>query len=118
MRQVYIGESHEAALKEAKVAYDVHSWAFLYLWDVFGEATEHAYLKDWDAQRNGGGVLVGTVDEVREQVEQQLETTGADYFVANFSFGDLTDEQVMRTAQAFSDEVMPKVRGATSAQVR
>jgi alkanesulfonate monooxygenase SsuD/methylene tetrahydromethanopterin reductase-like flavin-dependent oxidoreductase (luciferase family) len=117
MRQVYIGESHQTALEEAKAAYDVHSWAFLYLWDVFGEAKEHAYLKDWDAQRNGGGVLVGTVDEVREQVEQQFDTTGADYFVANFSFGDLTDEQVMRTAQAFSDEVMPKVRGATRSKV-
>jgi alkanesulfonate monooxygenase SsuD/methylene tetrahydromethanopterin reductase-like flavin-dependent oxidoreductase (luciferase family) len=109
MRQVYIAESHEQALREAKAAYEVHSWAFLYLWDVFGEAESHSYLKDWDAQLAGGGLLIGTAAEVREQVEQQLDTTGANYLVANFSFGNLTDEQVMRTATAFSEDVMPKV---------
>ncbi|HLG10156.1 MAG TPA: LLM class flavin-dependent oxidoreductase [Dehalococcoidia bacterium] len=115
MRQVYIAETHDKAFEEAKAAFDKHAWAFLYLWDVFGEAQEHAYLKDWDAQIAGGGVLVGTASEIREQVEQQLDLTGANYFVANFTFGDLTDEQVMRSATAFTQEVMPRIGPASRA---
>ena len=115
MRQVYIAETHEQALREAKAAYDVHSWAFLYLWDVFGEAQEHAYLKDLDAGIAGGGLLFGTAAEVREQVERQLDATGANYFVANFTFGNLTDEQVVRSATAFTEEVKSKVRPSSSA---
>jgi len=117
MRQVYIAESHDKAMKEAKAAYDKHSWAFLYLWDVFGEKELHAGLKDWQGQLDGGGLLIGTPEEIREQVEQQLDVTGANYFVANFSFGDLTDEQVMRSATAFTTEVMPKVKAPASTLV-
>lgn len=114
MRQVYIAESHEEAMREAKAAHALHTEAFLYLWSVFGEAHEHAYLKDWDGQLASGGLMVGTPSEIQEQVEQQLTVTGANYFVCNFAFGDLTDEQVMRSTEAFATEVMPKV-GATSA---
>ena len=114
MRQVYIAEKHDAAMKEARAAHAKHTEAFLYLWDVFGEAHEHAYLKDWEGQLQMGGVVVGTPSEVREQVQQQLEVTGANYFVCNFAFGDLHDDQVMRSTIAFATEVMPKITAASA----
>lgn len=107
VRQVYIAEDYEQAMREARRAHDRHKQSFLYLWNVFGEADRHAWLKDWDAQLRAGGLLVGTPSQVREQVLQQLDVTGANYFVANFTFGDLTDEQVMRSIGLFATEVMP-----------
>jgi alkanesulfonate monooxygenase SsuD/methylene tetrahydromethanopterin reductase-like flavin-dependent oxidoreductase (luciferase family) len=109
MRQVYVAENREQAMREAKTAHAQHSWAFLYLWDVFGEAQAHAYLKDWEGQMQMGGVLVGTPAEIREQVQQQMDLTGANYFVANFAFGDQTDEQVLRSIGLFTTEVMPHI---------
>jgi len=114
MRQVYIAEKHDRAMQEARAAHAKHTEAFLYLWNVFGEAHEHAYLKDWEGQLQMGGVLVGTPSEVREQVQQQLEVTGANYFVCNFAFGDLRDDQVMQSTIAFATEVMPKVEAAAT----
>jgi alkanesulfonate monooxygenase SsuD/methylene tetrahydromethanopterin reductase-like flavin-dependent oxidoreductase (luciferase family) len=107
VRQVYIAENHDDAMREARAAYEKHKRSFLYLWDFFGEAEHHAWLKDWDGQLKVGGLMVGTPSEIREQLLEQLDVTGANYFVTNFTFGDLTDEQVMRSIELFATEVMP-----------
>jgi len=109
MRQVYVAEDHERAMREARAAYAAHRERFLYLWAQHGQAESHAYLKDIDLQLGSGGLLIGTPAEIREQVAAQLDVTGANYFAANFTFGDLTDAQVMRSIALFAEEVMPHV---------
>jgi alkanesulfonate monooxygenase SsuD/methylene tetrahydromethanopterin reductase-like flavin-dependent oxidoreductase (luciferase family) len=63
--------------------------------------------------RLGGVALAGSPASVREYLDEYL-TTGANYFVASFQWGDLGHEQAMRSIELFTTEVMP--RYATAAR--
>jgi len=56
--------------------------------------------------RLGGVALAGSPAAVREYMDEYL-TTGANYFVCSFQWGDLTHEQAMRSIELFATEVMP-----------
>jgi alkanesulfonate monooxygenase SsuD/methylene tetrahydromethanopterin reductase-like flavin-dependent oxidoreductase (luciferase family) len=57
--------------------------------------------------RLGGVALAGTPAAVREYMDEYL-TTGANYFVCSFQWGDLSHEQAMRSLELFATEVMPR----------
>jgi hypothetical protein len=48
-------------------------------------------------------------------VERHLATTGANYFVGRFIFGNLGFEPAARSLELFSAEVMPRFRDAEAA---
>jgi alkanesulfonate monooxygenase SsuD/methylene tetrahydromethanopterin reductase-like flavin-dependent oxidoreductase (luciferase family) len=56
--------------------------------------------------RLGGVALAGAPAAVREYMDEYL-TTGANYFVCSFQWGDLTHEHAMRSLELFATEVMP-----------
>jgi alkanesulfonate monooxygenase SsuD/methylene tetrahydromethanopterin reductase-like flavin-dependent oxidoreductase (luciferase family) len=56
--------------------------------------------------RLGGVALAGTPAAVREYMDEYL-TTGANYFVCSFQWGDLGHAQAMRSIELFATEVMP-----------
>jgi hypothetical protein len=43
-------------------------------------------------------------------VADQMRATGANYFVGQLAFGDLTQEETLRSIALFSREVMPRLR--------
>jgi hypothetical protein len=45
-------------------------------------------------------------------VNKQLAESGANYFVGQFAFGNLSLEETLRSIALFSDEVMPMLRRA------
>jgi alkanesulfonate monooxygenase SsuD/methylene tetrahydromethanopterin reductase-like flavin-dependent oxidoreductase (luciferase family) len=57
--------------------------------------------------RLGGVALAGSPVAVREYMDEYL-TTGANYFVCSFQWGDLTHAQAMRSLELFATEVMPR----------
>ena len=57
--------------------------------------------------RIGGVALAGSPTAVREYMDEYL-TTGANYFVCSFQWGDLTHAQAMRSLELFTTEVMPR----------
>jgi len=54
--------------------------------------------------------IMGTPQRCIEQLHTLREVMGIDHFNANFWFGDLEHEQVLRSMQLFHDEVMPAFR--------
>ena len=66
-------------------------------------------LRDFEGNTQRGGVIVGTPSEVHERLAGQLEASGANYVAANFTFGDLRNEQVMNSIGLFATEVLPKL---------
>jgi alkanesulfonate monooxygenase SsuD/methylene tetrahydromethanopterin reductase-like flavin-dependent oxidoreductase (luciferase family) len=60
------------------------------------------------------GVLVGTPDTIAGYMDEYL-TTGADYFVCSFQFGDLTHEAAMESIELWRTEVMPRYGTAAAA---
>src|SRR5258706_4238223 len=57
--------------------------------------------------RLGGVALAGSPAAVREYMDEYL-TTGANYFVCSFQWGDLTHAHAMRSLELFATEVMPR----------
>jgi hypothetical protein len=59
----------------------------------------------------GGGAFAGTAADARRYIAEQIETSGANYFICGISFGDITLEEGMRTVELFGRDVMPEFAG-------
>jgi alkanesulfonate monooxygenase SsuD/methylene tetrahydromethanopterin reductase-like flavin-dependent oxidoreductase (luciferase family) len=57
--------------------------------------------------------IAGSPATVTDVIRRQMAESGADYFVGQFSFGDMTLSETLRSVGLFADRVMPKLR-ATS----
>jgi alkanesulfonate monooxygenase SsuD/methylene tetrahydromethanopterin reductase-like flavin-dependent oxidoreductase (luciferase family) len=54
-----------------------------------------------------GGAFAGTPEAARAYIAEQIATSGANYFVCDITFGDITLEEAMRTVELLGREVMP-----------
>ena len=61
-----------------------------------------------------GGAFAGTAAGARGFIEEQIETSGANYFCCDVAFGDLTSAEATRTVQIMAHEVMPAFSDRTS----
>jgi len=64
--------------------------------------------------RIGGVALAGTPRAVLEYMEEYV-TTGANYFVCSFQWGDISHADAMRSIELFATEVMPRYASTQSA---
>ena len=61
-----------------------------------------------------GRGFCGSPATVTEIIRKQMAEAGADYFVGQFAFGDLTLAETTRSIELFAREVMPALRGRLS----
>jgi alkanesulfonate monooxygenase SsuD/methylene tetrahydromethanopterin reductase-like flavin-dependent oxidoreductase (luciferase family) len=54
--------------------------------------------------------VIGTPDTCIRQIRRLQDAMGIDHFNCSFSFGDLTQDQVLRSMRLFAAEVMPAFR--------
>ena len=59
-----------------------------------------------------GRAFAGTPEETAEYVRGQLAESGANYFVGQFAFGNLSVEATLRSIGLFANEVMPTLKRA------
>jgi alkanesulfonate monooxygenase SsuD/methylene tetrahydromethanopterin reductase-like flavin-dependent oxidoreductase (luciferase family) len=71
---------------------------------------KHPRPPEFDAIAADGRAFAGTPEAVTEYVGKQMSESGANYFVGQFAFGDLTQAETLRSIELFSVEVMPKLR--------
>jgi alkanesulfonate monooxygenase SsuD/methylene tetrahydromethanopterin reductase-like flavin-dependent oxidoreductase (luciferase family) len=103
-RHIYVGESDEQAERRGLFGLRGFYDKLVYLWrkyDVSNPSLTEA------THRNTETLIAGTPTTVREKIEQQVEESGANYFVARFAYGDLTHEESVRSLELFTREVMP-----------
>src|SRR5690606_4473769 len=77
------------------------------MWRRFDHARGYG---DDTPYRKNEAMIFGTPDFVRDEIERHVFQSGCNYFVPRFAFGDLTQEEVLRSYALFRDEVMPKLR--------
>ena len=53
-------------------------------------------------------LFVGTADEVAEGLRREIETSGVNYVLTRFAFGNLSFEEELRSATLFARGVMPR----------
>ena len=106
-RHVYIAESDEVALDEARVAYTQFDHAFT---NRPGEARSGPSRRgDFPTALERGQIIAGSPETVRKNVQRFIDATGANYFVGIFAYGHQTDVQVLRSLRLFAEEVMPAI---------
>jgi alkanesulfonate monooxygenase SsuD/methylene tetrahydromethanopterin reductase-like flavin-dependent oxidoreductase (luciferase family) len=110
-RHVYVAASAAEAEETARDAYTDFDHNFL---TRPGRVGQESRRGDFDTAVDWGGIMVGTPDSVREQVQGFIDASGANYFVGTFAFGSLTTDQVLSSLKLFADEVMPNLKPAPS----
>jgi alkanesulfonate monooxygenase SsuD/methylene tetrahydromethanopterin reductase-like flavin-dependent oxidoreductase (luciferase family) len=62
-------------------------------------------------QLTAGAAFAGTPAAARAYIAEQIATSGANYFICDLTFGDITLEEAMRSVELLGREVMPHFAG-------
>jgi alkanesulfonate monooxygenase SsuD/methylene tetrahydromethanopterin reductase-like flavin-dependent oxidoreductase (luciferase family) len=109
-RFVVVADTNAEALRIARRAYAKWHASFTYLSQLMGWKHRHPRPAEFDAIAEDGRAVAGTPEAVTEYVWEQMRTTGANYFVGQFAFGDLTQDETLHSIALFSEQVMPRLR--------
>jgi alkanesulfonate monooxygenase SsuD/methylene tetrahydromethanopterin reductase-like flavin-dependent oxidoreductase (luciferase family) len=107
-RYTVLADTDDEALTIARRAY--HRWyrSFIRLWEKHGTRPIHAaYPDNFDDAERQGFAVAGAPARVRAALTEQLATSGANYLVCRFAFGDLMFAESTRALDLFAREVMP-----------
>ncbi|MFY9690319.1 MAG: LLM class flavin-dependent oxidoreductase [Candidatus Acidiferrales bacterium] len=103
-RLLYVGENDSQAAERGMFGYRGFYDKVSYLWRKFD--VKHQAL-DEISKASADTIITGTAATVRAAIEEQMEVSGANYFVPRFAYGDLTHDESVRSLELFTNEVMP-----------
>jgi alkanesulfonate monooxygenase SsuD/methylene tetrahydromethanopterin reductase-like flavin-dependent oxidoreductase (luciferase family) len=107
-RFVLAADSDREAMALGRRAWPVFFKSFMKLWKLHGTQPRFARLpEDFDTLVENGGAIAGGPSTLRDRIARMMEAAGTDYFIGQFSFGDLNHEEVMHSAGIFAREVLP-----------
>ena len=102
-RFVYLDEDERRAKEHGALASHQFHENLVYLWKKYNATAVSLDEVKRAAQTT---LMLGRPAEVRERIEQELEQTGANYYVPRFAFGNLTHEESVRSLELFIGDVM------------
>jgi alkanesulfonate monooxygenase SsuD/methylene tetrahydromethanopterin reductase-like flavin-dependent oxidoreductase (luciferase family) len=102
-----IAEDGAEARRIAARAHVKFHASLLFLWERRGVPTPTHFPHTFELWQQAGGAFAGTPDETRRFVAQQVEAAGLDTMNFHLAFGDISFDDVRRTAELFAAEVMP-----------
>jgi alkanesulfonate monooxygenase SsuD/methylene tetrahydromethanopterin reductase-like flavin-dependent oxidoreductase (luciferase family) len=108
-RLIYVGQDDSSALDVARRAYRVWLRSFDHLWNKHKVAIRAGGVRppEIDGMIKQGRAIVGSVETVSAVIREQLARTGADYFVGQFVFGDMSHTEALASIERFSAQVKP-----------
>jgi alkanesulfonate monooxygenase SsuD/methylene tetrahydromethanopterin reductase-like flavin-dependent oxidoreductase (luciferase family) len=110
-RFVVAADTDREAMELGRRAWPSFYASFMKLWKKHGTQPRFARLpEDFDTMVQNGGAIAGSPGTIREQVRRMVEEAGANYFISQFSFGDLRQDEVLHSAGIFAREVLPAAR--------
>jgi alkanesulfonate monooxygenase SsuD/methylene tetrahydromethanopterin reductase-like flavin-dependent oxidoreductase (luciferase family) len=111
-RFVVTADTTAEALEIARRAYPYWHKSFDHLFAIHGLRPVQAWPGDFDAMARDGLAFAGSPDDLAEQLGSHLDHIGANYFVGQFVFGDMTAAEARRSIDLFSQKVIPALQGA------
>jgi alkanesulfonate monooxygenase SsuD/methylene tetrahydromethanopterin reductase-like flavin-dependent oxidoreductase (luciferase family) len=110
-RFVVAADTDGQAMELGRRAWPVFHASFMKLWKKHGTQPRYARMpEDFDTMVKTGGALAGSPGTIRDQVRNMTDEAGANYFISQFSFGGLSQEEVLHSAAIFAREVLPASR--------
>jgi alkanesulfonate monooxygenase SsuD/methylene tetrahydromethanopterin reductase-like flavin-dependent oxidoreductase (luciferase family) len=110
-RFVIAADSDREAMELGRRAWPVFYANFMKLWKKHGTQPRYARIpEDFDTVVKNSGAVAGSPGTIRDQVSSMATEAGASYFISQFSFGDLSQEEVLHSAGIFARELLPASR--------
>jgi alkanesulfonate monooxygenase SsuD/methylene tetrahydromethanopterin reductase-like flavin-dependent oxidoreductase (luciferase family) len=113
-RLIYVDADAARARATAARAYRRWHASFNYLSTLMGFEHLRPRPERFEEIVEDGRAFAGTPEAVAEFVLAQTAEAGANYFVGQFAFGDLSLEETLRSIALFSSEVMPMLASRRS----
>jgi alkanesulfonate monooxygenase SsuD/methylene tetrahydromethanopterin reductase-like flavin-dependent oxidoreductase (luciferase family) len=111
-RMLVVADTDAEAQRLAERAYPMWHASFVHLFKLYGRFPSHPRPSEFSAIEADGRGFCGSPATVTEIIRKQMVNSGADYFVGQFAFGDLTPAETKRSIELFAAEVMPALRKA------
>jgi alkanesulfonate monooxygenase SsuD/methylene tetrahydromethanopterin reductase-like flavin-dependent oxidoreductase (luciferase family) len=109
-RFIVVAETDAQAMRLASRAYRPWYDSFTFLPRLLKRDQSHPRPPEFEPLMARGQGIAGTPGTVRRLLQAQIEETGCNYVVGQFTFGDMTREEGLRSIGLFVDEVMPALR--------
>ena len=107
-RFVLVADSDREGMALGRRAWPKFHTSFMKLWKLYGTQPRFARMpEDFDTLVEHGGGIAGSAATVRDRVRVMTEEAGTNYFIGQFSFGDLGHDEVMHSVGLFAREVLP-----------
>jgi len=106
-RHVVLAKTDAIAIHRAERAYQRWFMHMELLWIRNGMKLPLGLPPEIGPLLKAGAAFAGTASNFRTFVKNQVEATGANYFVCDVAFGDLTLEESMETVELIAHEIMP-----------
>ena len=120
MREIYVAESDRQARTEGEYhwrnfwerrggarTYGAHGSTGL---STILDGSRRQELMDMEHSIAEGSFICGSPETVVEQIKQIAGDAGADTFLGEFTFGELTQKQALNSLRLFTEQVMPELR--------
>jgi alkanesulfonate monooxygenase SsuD/methylene tetrahydromethanopterin reductase-like flavin-dependent oxidoreductase (luciferase family) len=113
-RHVVVADTDEAARAIARRAYPRWRASFRWLFARHGAEPRIAglYPPSFDELMAIDNGIAGSPETVRKFMAAEVETSGCNYLLSWFAFGDMTLAESLRSLDLFAREVMPAFAGA------
>jgi alkanesulfonate monooxygenase SsuD/methylene tetrahydromethanopterin reductase-like flavin-dependent oxidoreductase (luciferase family) len=108
-RLIYVAETDDKAESLARAAYRHWFDKMAKLWREHDVTTYFLTLEQYETARKLGMLLVGTPARIVDELAAQIETSGFNYSVLQFAFGDLGHADEMSSLALFTERVMPAI---------
>jgi len=110
-RFVIAADTDREAMELGRRAWPKFYASFMKLWKKHGTQPRYARIpEDFDTVVSNRGALAGSPGTIAEQVRQMATEAGASYFISQFSFGDLSQQEVLHSAGIFARELLAASR--------
>lgn len=120
MREIYVSSSDRQASLAAKYhwenfwerrggarTYGAHGTTGL---STILDGSRRQQLMDMDQAIEEGSFICGAPETVSDQIKRIAKDAGADTFLGEFTFGELTQKQALDSLMLFSERVAPELR--------
>lgn len=105
-RHVIVADTDAEAEAIARAAHPRWAASFVKLWAEHGD-TSQTHRASLDGALRHETILCGSPARVCGQVGRLIETTGVDYVIGSFAWGELTLAQSLRSLRLFAEHVIP-----------
>ena len=110
-RFVVVADTDREAMALGRRAWPPFLASFMKLWKLHGTQPRFARMpEDFDTLVTHGIAVAGSPATVADQIRRMMEEAGTSYFISQFSFGDLSQQEVLHSAGLFAGEMLGRER--------